>query len=197
MREKQHSEVEFNMSKQIVKATELVIMFLTALSEYVNAEYAGIPGNHDRMHGNKDISLDDDNATVIINSNIKWFIKLINSERLKFIDVEDDATEINLVINDKKIKCRHGHLDNGNKKDRMKSYISMENDFFDCLLYGHLHHFNVVDSDHGRMTVGSGCLSGRNTHSTTLGGAVNASQVMLVVTGEGDLLPLRIDLQIV
>jgi predicted phosphodiesterase len=195
MRYKQSRDAEFGLAKQILKASELVIEFLVSLSQHVSVEYSGIAGNHDRLQGDKDIAFDDDNANVIINSNIEKFIKFSNSQRLTFSPTADDATEINVELNGKKIKLVHGHLDNGNKKDRLKAYISMQNDFFDCLVYGHLHNYNVQESDHGRMTVGVGCLSGRNDYSKTFNCATNASQMMLVVTSEGDLIPMKIDLQ--
>jgi predicted phosphodiesterase len=195
MRYKQSGEVEFGLAQQILKATELIFDFLVSLAEYVNVDYEGIAGNHDRLQGDKDISYDNDNANVIINYNIKNLINTIKSPRLTFIDTEDHATEINKVINGKKIKLVHGHLDEGNKNDRMKSYISMQEDFFDCLIYGHLHNYRVQDSDNGRLIVGVGCLSGRNPYSKKLAFATNASQMMMIVTGEGDLIPIRIDLQ--
>lgn len=196
MRYKQNEETELKLSQQILHATRLIIEFIVGLSEYVNVSYEAIAGNHDRLQGDKDISYDDDNVSVIINSNIKTFIELTNSKRIKFIETEDGATEINKVINGKRIKLVHGHLDEGDKKDRLKSYISMLNEFTDVLIYGHLHNFKVEDSDNGRMTIGIGCLSGKNSYSKKLKCATNASQAMIVVTENGDIYPLRIDLQI-
>ncbi len=195
MRYKQSSDSEFNLAQQILKSSELVIGFLSELSEYVNVDYSGIAGNHDRLQGDKNIAFDDDNANVIINSNIETFIRLNKSNKLTYTHIKDGATEINKEVNGKKIKLVHGHLDNGNKVDKVKNYISMQNEFFDCLVYGHLHNYDVKDSDHGRITVGVGCLSGRNDYSKSFGCATNASQLMLIVTSDGDLLPLKIDLQ--
>lgn len=195
MRYKQSADAEFNLAQQILKASELVIDFLVQLSQHVNVEYGGIAGNHDRLQGDKNIAFDDDNANVIINSNIETFIKLTKSPALKYISIEDGATEVNVEVNGRKIKLVHGHLDSGNKTDRLKNYISMQNDFFDCLIYGHLHNFDVKESDHGRMTVGVGCLSGRNDYSKTFGCATNASQMMMVVTGDGEMIPIKVDLQ--
>lgn len=197
MRYKQSDDAEFKLSKQILKASELVIGFLVGLAEHVNVEYTAIAGNHDRLQGDKNIAYDDDNANVIINSNVETFIKLSKSERLTYVPTDDGATEINKVINGKRIKLVHGHLDEGNKKDRMKGYISMQNEFFDCLVYGHLHHHTVQESDYGRVIVGVGSLEGRNSYSKNFNAATNASQLMLVVTSDGELLPIKVDLQIV
>lgn len=197
MRAKQSKEAEFGLAQQILKASELIVEFMVKLSKQVNVEYTSIAGNHDRLQGDKDINFDDDNANVIINYNIKTAIQFIDSPRLTFTDTEDGAVEINKEINGKKIKLVHGHLDSkGSKTERMKSLISMQNEFFDCLVYGHLHNYNAVDADNGRMVVGVGCLSGRNDYSRTLSCATNASQMMLVVTGDGELLPIKIDLQV-
>lgn len=197
MRHKQSKEAEFSLAQQILKASELIIEFLVRLSRFVNVEYKAIAGNHDRLQGNKDINFDDDNANVIINYNIKTAIQFINSPVLTYFDTEDGATEINEVIHGKKIKLVHGHLDNGNKRERMKSYISMNNEFFDVLIYGHLHHFKIEESDNGRLSIGVGSVKGRDTYSTSLSCATDASQLMLVVSEDGDIIPLRIDLQIV
>lgn len=196
MRYKQNEETELKLAQQILHATRLIIEFITGLSEYVNVTYTGIAGNHDRFQGEKDIAYDDDNVSVIINSNIKSFIELTKADKIKFIEVEDNATEINKVINGKRIKLVHGHLDEGDKKDRLKSYISMLNEFTDVLIYGHLHNFKYEESDHGRFALGTGCLSGRNNYSKKLKCATNASQAMIVVAENGDIYPLRIDLQV-
>lgn len=77
----------------------------------------------------------------------------------------------------------------------MKGYISMQNEFFDCLIYGHLHHFHMQESDNGRLVIGVGSLEGRNSYSKNFNAATNASQMIMIVTGEGDLIPIRVDLQ--
>lgn len=195
MRSKQSREAEFGLAKQILKASELVIEFIVSLSEHVNVEYSGIAGNHDRLQGDKDINFDDDNANVIINYNIQTAIQFINSPRITYVAMPDGATEMNKEINGKKIKLVHGHLDNSNKKDRIKGYISMQNEFFDCLVYGHLHHFHLQESDNGRLAIGVGSLEGRNDYSKNFNAATNASQMIMIVTGEGDMLPIRVDLQ--
>lgn len=197
MRYKQSKEAEFSLARQIRYASELIISFISGLSDHVNVNYSSIPGNHDRLQGNKDIAFDDDNANVIIKGNVEAFIERARSPRLSYTETADAATEINLNMNNKKIKLVHGHLDNGNKKDRLKGHISMQNEFFDCFIYGHLHNYNVQESDHGRMAIGVGCLSGRNLYAKTFNCATDASQFMLVVEGSGTLLPIRIDLQIV
>lgn len=198
MRAKQSRHAEFGLAQQILKASELIVEFLITLSNSVNVEYCGIAGNHDRLQGDKDINFDEDNANVIINYNIKTAIQFIDKpNKLKFIDIEDGASEMNIETNGRKIKLVHGHLDNGNKKDKMKGYISMQNDFFDCLVYGHLHHYHVEDSDHGRLVVGVGCMSGRNDYGKHFSAATNASQMMLIIREDGELIPLKVDLQIV
>lgn len=198
MRAKQSRHAEFGLAQQILKASELIIEFLITLADKVQVEYCGIAGNHDRLQGDKDINFDEDNANVIINYNIKTAIQFIDKpNKLKFIDIEDGATEMNIETNGRKIKLVHGHLDNGNKKDKMKGYISMQNDFFDCLVYGHLHHYHVEDSDHGRLAIGVGCMSGRNDYGKHFSAATNASQMMLIVREDGEMIPLRVDLQVV
>lgn len=197
MRYKQNDQTEFKLAKQIVKATQLVWAFLLKLAhEGLLVSYEGIAGNHDRLQGDKNIAFDDDNANVIINSYVSMLIEKSGLNNLLYIETDDGATEINVEVNGRKVKLVHGHLDEGDKKDRLKSYISMQNEFFDCLVYGHLHNYDVKDSDHGRMTVGVGCLSGRNDYSKHLKCATNASQLMLIVDEYGEMIPIKVDLQI-
>lgn len=195
MRYKQNNEAEFKLARQIVEATHLIFDFITSLASHVNVTFTGIAGNHDRLQGDKDIAFDDDNVSVVINDNIRTLIQMSNAQRLKFCAVEDGATEIIKELNGRKIRLVHGHLDEGNKRDRIKSYISMENEFFDALIYGHLHNFKVEESDNGRLAVGVGCLVGRNSYSKKISCATNASQMIFVVTEDGDMLPIKIDLQ--
>lgn len=196
MRLKQQADVEFTMAQQIVKATELILWFIVQLSKLAHVEVESIAGNHDRMNGNKDLSLDDDNANVIINQTVAMMINSHNATNINFIEPSRSATEIHKEVHGRVFKFVHGHLDNGNKRDRLKGYISMTNEFVDCLVYGHLHNWRVEDSDNGRLTVGIGSIMGRNNYSKAFNCATDASQGIIIVKNDGEILPIRIGLQI-
>jgi predicted phosphodiesterase len=197
MRYKQKVSTEFGLSKQINHASKVVIDFIVSLSEYLYVDYLGIAGNHDRFQGDKDIAYEDDNAMAVINNNVKIAIDILESKKLSYIEIPDDTAVYEKTINGRILQLAHGHLHGGNKVQKMNSMMSMSNKFVDCFIYGHLHHYDVKESDNGRMTIGVGSLAGRDDFSALLGSATDASQAMVVVTEGGDIIPLRIALQIV
>ncbi|MDH6674420.1 putative phosphodiesterase [Paenibacillus sp. LBL] len=195
MRPNQSQDCEFGFSMQIVKAQKLIIDLLVSLSEYVNVTYKGIAGNHDRMAGDKAVSHAGDNVNVIINDGIKNVVQAINSERLQFIETSIHDSSIVLDLNGKKIKFVHGDRDNGDKKRRLLGHISMDEVIYDAFVHGHLHNYYVQEDDHGRLIVGVPCLMGRNNYSKDMLCATNAGQAMIVVRGDGTIVPIKIDLQ--
>jgi predicted phosphodiesterase len=195
MRSNQNQDCEFPISQQIVKAKRLILDFIVSLSSHLNVTYTGIAGNHDRMEGDKTKAFDGDNANVVINEGIEDIIKVLNPERLNFIKTEPHETEIKLELNRVKFKFTHGHDDKGTKGSIMKAHISLDNQFYDYWVHGHLHHFTIYEDDHGRMVVGVGSLMGRNNYSTKIKSATDASQAMFIVYGNGDVDAIRLGLQ--
>lgn len=196
MRKNQSQDCEFSLSMQIAKATKLIFKVIISLSEYVNVTYGGIAGNHDRGHGDKNQSFDDDNANVVITEGIKDLINLVDTDRITLLDLDGTEEEINLELNGKKLKFTHGHNEWGKKKDKIKDFISMSEEFFDIWVHGHLHNFYIQEDDHSRMIVGIGSLQGRNSYAKALGSATDASQAFIVIREDGEVLPLRIGLQV-
>lgn len=195
MRPNQSQDCEFGFSMQIVKAQKLLIDLLVSLSEYVNVTYKGIAGNHDRMAGDKAVSHAGDNVNVIINDGVKNVVQAINSQRLQFIETGIHDSSIVLDLNGKKIKFVHGDRDNGDKKRRLLGHISMDEVIYDAFVHGHLHNYYAQEDDHGRLIVGVPCLMGRNNYSKDMLCATNAGQAMIVVRGDGTIIPIKIDLQ--
>lgn len=197
MRKNQSMDCEFGVSLQTPKAQKLILDFIVSLAEYKNVNVELISGNHDRQDGDKAASFDGDNANVVINEGIQDTLELINSPRLTFIKSKPHATSITREINGKKFKFAHGDKDRGGNKHKMKAHISMDNEFYDCYIHGHLHNFYIQPDDHGRMIVGVGSLMGRNNYSREIYCANNASQAFIVVREDGHINPFAIDLQII
>lgn len=197
MRENQSQDCEFGMNMQIAKAGKLLFDLIVSLSVYANITFGSIGGNHDRANGNKKANHDDDNANVVIVENLKEKLEILKSDRIKMLDIDPSSTEIRLEINGKKFKFLHGDKDRGGMKKRMKDHISMDNEFIDCLVHGHLHHFYTIDDDNGRIIVGIGCLMGKNNYSKELGATTDASQGFIVVEEDGEITPMKIGLQII
>lgn len=197
MRLNQSQDTEFSPSMQIAKASKLLFDLIVSLSEYTNVTFGSIAGNHDRGHGDKSQSFDDDNANVVIMEGIKDMLGILKCDRIQLLDIEPSATEINLNVNGKRFKFLHGDKDRGSMKRRMKDHISMNNEFIDYLVHGHLHNFYTQDDDNGRMVVGIGSLQGKNNYSKDLGSTTDASQAFILVEEDGEVHPFRIGLQII
>lgn len=197
MRDNQSQWCEFGVSMQIAKASKLLFDLIVSLSEYTNVTFGSIAGNHDRFNGDKSKSFDNDNSNVVIMEGIKEKLEILKSDRIKLLEIDSHATEIRLTINGKTFKFLHGDKDKGSMKKRMKDHISMDNEFIDYLIHGHLHHYYGIDDDNGRMVIGIGCLMGKNNYSKQLGSSVDASQAFIVVDESGEITPIRIGLQII
>ena len=197
MRNTQSHDVEFNFSTQIVKATELLIDLLVSLSEYVNITFTGIAGNHDRIHGiNKNDNLDGDNAVRVINYAVNVFIEASNIPRIEMAYGSDSILySCSKEINGKNIKFLHGDLDKKTDKSKVDAHNSIDKVVYDAIIFGHLHHFSVNERNMGAMEIYCGSPMGRNNFGKKLKQMSEASQALLVVTDEGELLPQRINLQ--
>lgn len=187
-------DVEFKLAHQIVKATELIYWLLTYLSKYVEVEFEGIAGNHDRSNGDKKANIDGDNFIVVVNESIKKLIKLTKSKTLKYINNSVYMNEIIKELNGKKIKLIHG--DEETKDDNIiKAHMSMDNTIYHCIVKGHLHRFKIFEENDGRLVVQVGSLCGRNNFSKKFKATSNAGQAMIIVREDGVIQPLQIDLQ--
>jgi len=190
-------EAEINFSQQVVKATEYMIELLVNLAEHINVEFESISGNHDRSNGSKNDNIDGDNAIVIINENIKNFIRLSKIPRLTMVDNDAYMNEIVKDINGKKFKMVHGDEDSGRDADKVSKHNSMDETTYDCLISGHLHSFKAIQCNNGAWFIQVGTLAGYNNYAKKLKCTTNANQGLIIVTETGKILPFPIDLQIV
>lgn len=180
MRNTQEHNCEFLQSMQIVKATKLIFQFITALAENCNVVFGGIAGNHDRLSGDKKKNFEGDNANVIITEHIKDLVEISGSQRISFIPVNYNDSEINLNINGLLCKFIHGDKYK-NSKTNLSKIISNDNQFYNLIFSGHLHNFSVQSENHGRYIISSGCLSGWNDYSRDFFASSNASQTIVIL----------------
>lgn len=197
MRNTQSHDVEFNYSTQIVKATQLVIDLLVSLCQYVNIRFTGIAGNHDRINGmNKNDNLDGDNAIRVINYAVGLFIESSNIPRIEMVHNSDDLLySYSNEVNGKRIKYLHGDLETKKDATKIDKHNSIDKKVYDAIIFGHLHHFSVTEKNMGALEVYCGSPMGRNNFGKKLKQMSEASQTLLIITEEGDLLPQRLCLQ--
>lgn len=181
MRKTQSQYCEFKQSEQINRAIEIIFRFLCALCERCEVEYDSVFGNHDRSNGDITANLDGDNSDVIIRRQITTYAKLANMTRLQVIQRAHTDKEIIKEVNGILLKARHGDVGVKDDKQKLKSDISMDEQFYDLLIEGHEHNFRCISENRGRYVVHSGCLSGFNDYSTGFGCATEASQTLIVV----------------
>lgn len=183
MRKNQNDFTEFPLSRQIVETSRLIFGMLISLSGYCKVEYDSLAGNHDRMSGDKQATLDGDNANYIINGTLQDYVEIASNQLNGKLVINNPGhnDEIIKVIGGLKVKAIHGDGKTNNASKLMKDEISMDNEFYDILLKGHLHNFNIVSENQGRYIISCGCLSGYNDYSTKFGCATLASQTMIVL----------------
>lgn len=195
MRPNQLAENEFSFSEQIVKATELVYMFLQELSKNLNVVYLGsIIGNHSRMSsGAKNNAEEGDSGENVLDHVIHRYIEIAKNNRIVSDDRKQDNKAMAFEINGVKVKAVHGDLISKRSKEKLQQFISSDQEFYDVLLYGHFHHTNFAEENHARFAIGLGSLQGTTEFSKGLGYVTPPSQSVIILEGER-IIPIRIQL---
>lgn len=177
---------EFTLSEQIVMASDIIIKFMVMVSEYANVKIAGIAGNHDRLNGDKNKSLDGDHAVRGINKAILSFIENSKSERIEYVQAEDYRHSFN--INGVNIMAVHGDLDNKNDDNILSKHSTIDNRNYDVVIMGHYHtrEFREVTGD--KFIIVSGSLKGSDDYSVNkLRKSSSPSQTYLIIDEDGEM----------
>lgn len=188
---------EFPFSQQLTMAMKLIFESIIKLSEFGNVEYYTLPGNHDRINGDKQTNIRGDNASRIVNAfvseTVKLFQKKFKTPRIKVVPY-DDYYRI-LTINGLTIMATHGDKLPGNKEQKIEKVNSrMRDKFIDILIHGHFHSFGVNEGSHGRLVISCGSLPGYNVYSYEIGAPLsNPSQTIIIFDGK-KVIPMKIDL---
>ena len=186
MRQNQSYECEFNLNEQIVKATRLLYGFCTSISEYANVEFVSVGGNHNRGAGSKDANIEGDNSNIIIVEMFKDFVELSKNNRIHVLatDFKDDSAVFEMC--GKKIKVIHGDNRVKESKKLFDAEATMDKDFYDIILRGHFHNFNIETMNNGGYVITNGCLFGANPYSVKRMSCYGkAGQTLIVVNEDG------------
>ena len=196
MRANQLAENELSFSEQIVAASDMVFEFLELLSKELNVVYMGsIIGNHSRMSsGAPSNAQEGDSGENILDAVVEKYIKLSKNKRLSVDNKKTSNRDISCSINGVDIKAVHGDLISKKSKEKLQQFISMDEKFYDILLYGHFHHSSYVEENHGRMAIGTGSLQGVTEFSKGLGFETRPSQTLVVLEGDNPI-PIRVGLE--
>lgn len=196
MRANQLAENELSFSEQIVSASDMVFEFLELLSKELNVVYMGsIIGNHSRMSsGAPSNAQEGDSGENILDAVVEKYIKLSKNKRLSVDNKKTSNRDISCSINGVEIKAVHGDLISKKSKEKLQQFISMDEKFYDILLYGHFHHSSYVEENHGRMAIGTGSLQGVTEFSKGLGFETRPSQTLVVLEGDNPI-PIMVGLE--
>lgn len=202
MRDEQKWFCEFMLNDQIKYAQKLLMRMIVILSKNYNVEIAGIFGNHDRLTGNKNKAIMQDNVMKVIMENIKFTIEFmseqfgINMDRVSFAECSEDYKFQVEDIYDMRCRWQHGHEDSKNDERKIEKYNGVDDDSYNIVGFGHLHHGRVVRKNRNNFEIYVGGLMGANEYSKYHPKSVtNASQGLVIFRDNGDIIPYEVDLQ--
>ena len=160
-------DTEFTLAEQISKGTRLLADVLDTLREYTpgSLTFGMIGGNHDRMQGNKNQKIYNDNVAYIV---LDTLLMLKEQDVLKGINIIDNLHDIYTIrhtVANKNILVNHGDGLKG-KGNHINKFIETEP--IDLLLTGHVHHFSVKQEDFNRMHIVASSPMGYNNYAKEL-----------------------------
>lgn len=160
-------DTEFTLSEQITKGTRLLIDVLQQLSEVVEGQlrFGIVGGNHDRLQGNKNEKIYNDNVAYIALDTLINLQELGLFNGVEIIDNRDDIYTIEDKVASQSIIVNHGDNLKGNV-NHIPKFI--KDQVFDILITGHVHHLRVKQEDYTRQHITVGSTIGYNTYSKEL-----------------------------
>jgi len=160
-------DTEFTLSEQITKGTRLLIDVIQQISDVTegNLKFGMIGGNHDRLQGNKNEKIYNDNVAYIVLDTLLNLQELELFNGIEIIDNRDDVYTIEDHVCGKNIIVNHGDTLKGNV-NHIPKFI--KDQVFDILITGHVHHLKVKQEDYTRQHITVGSTIGYNTYSKEL-----------------------------
>ncbi|QEM41406.1 metallophosphatase [Staphylococcus phage Maine] len=177
-------ETEFTMAEQISKGTRILIDFLNSVSEYTagTLRFGMIGGNHDRMQGNKNQKVYNDNVAYIVLDSLFLLQEQGILNGVELIDNRSDVYNIKDTVAGKHIIVNHGDGLKG-KGNHITKFI--EDKHIDLLITGHVHHFSMKQEDFNRMHIVASSPMGYNNFAKELHlSRTKPSQQLLFISSE-------------
>ena len=103
-------DTEFTLAEQITKGTRLLIDVLSQISEVTegNLRFGIVGGNHDRLQGNKNEKIYNDNVAYITLDTMLNLQELGVLNGIEIIDNREDIYTIEDVVANQRIVVNHG-----------------------------------------------------------------------------------------
>ena len=177
-------DTEFTLSEQISKGTRLLIDTIKSIASSFDGQvrFGMVGGNHDRLQGNKNEKIYNDNVAYIVLSTLLMLkengllngIDIINNLEDVYT-IEDNVGYTNIIVN-------HGDNLKGNV-NHIPKFI--KDHVFDILITGHVHHFKTKQEDYHRQHITVGSTIGYNNYSKELNLSRTSPSQQLLFLDEG------------
>ena len=160
-------DTEFTLAEQISKGTKVLVDILGTLSEHIkgNLRFGMIGGNHDRLQGNKNHKVYNDNVSYIVLDTLFLLQETGALQGITLIDNREDVYTIRDNVAGKEIIVNHGDFLKGKGNHINKFIIDKA---IDLLITGHVHHFSARQEDFARMHIVASSPMGYNNYAKEL-----------------------------
>jgi predicted phosphodiesterase len=186
MRDSQAYHAEFPVSRQMALGGRLMIEVLYKLSRKFFVTYRGFAGNHDRFNKDKNGNIDGDTGMVVVNEMVQLFIEQSNIENLMFAECHSYNAKL-INVNGRNFKFVHGDLEKKADTGKLADHSSNDKIIYDAIVYGHFHHFMVLEVGVDRLEVRVGSTKGSDDYSEKLGVGSAPSQAVILVDENGEM----------
>jgi hypothetical protein len=124
-------------------------------------------------------------------------IEIAKLPRLTFLDNLSHPSYVVREFNGSNIKFIHGDDERFGNPKKIEEHEAMDRIEYKAIVFGHYHQYRVFERNYGKLEMFFGSLMGRNNYSIRkFKGATNASQGLIIIRSNGELVTIRIDLQI-
>ena len=177
-------ETEFTLAEQISKGTRLIIDILNNIRQYVPGKltFGIIGGNHDRMQGNKNQKVYNDNVAFVVLDMLLMLKQQGVLKDIELIDNREDIYNIRDTILGKKIVVNHGDGLKG-KGNHIPKFIT--DSHIDLLITGHVHHHRITQEDYNRFHIVASSPMGYNNYAKELHLSKTKPSQQILVLEEG------------
>ncbi|MCM0006247.1 hypothetical protein [Bacillus paranthracis] len=194
MRNAQAYHAEFPVTRQMALGGRLMIEVLYKLSRRFFVSYRGFAGNHDRFNKDKDGNIDGDTGMVVVNDMVKLYIENAHIDNLVYAECGNYEAKI-INCNGRNFKFVHGDLEKKDDWKKLAKHSFNDKIQYDAVVYGHFHHFMVLEVGVDRMEIRVGSTKGSDDYSEKLGVGSAPSQAIILVDRDGKIDPRRLRLK--
>jgi UDP-2,3-diacylglucosamine pyrophosphatase LpxH len=201
MRNPQKWDCEFHSAEQIEKAIEYVLGVVDQLlADGFNVDLSGVYGNHDRLVGNKHDSIEEDNAVYVVMKTVKLHYDLLAKKGKieKFRFIQSDMSFKYHIDEYFGVRGRYQHGDDDQIEDKTKisKYNDRDNDSYDYIVSGHIHHGRAVNRNRNTWDFYCGTIQGANEYGNNkIKSISDASQDIIIIRDTGEFFKITINLQ--